>query len=155
MRKEGFTLPAGGKTGTTDDVRDLWFAGFTPTLVATVWVGFDQPQPILSNGFAGDLAAPIWGRFMRLGMQNRGGGWIPMPAGVVSVKICRVSGKRPGPNCGAVLAVGKNGETTPQSMIATEYFRRGSEPTEFCTMHEDVPPLPMAGTWPVIIRRPQ
>src|SRR5439155_21160373 len=87
VRKEGFTLPAGGKTGTTDDVRDLWFAGFTPTLVATVCVGFDQPQPILSNGFAGDLAAPIWSRFMRLGMQNRGGGWLRTPDDVVAVKI--------------------------------------------------------------------
>ncbi len=152
VRREGFTLPAGGKTGTTDDVRDVWFAGFTPSLAATVWVGFDQPQPILTNGFAGDLAAPIWGRFMRLGVQGRpgAGGWLRPPSDVVAVKICRISGMLPGPNCGEVwVADNKTGETKLQSMIATEYFRRGTEPTEFCTLHGEAE-LPTASAWPFI-----
>ncbi len=54
-RADGFTLPAAGKTGTTNDYVDAWFVGFTPSLVAGVWVGFDQPQTIVSAGYAGDL----------------------------------------------------------------------------------------------------
>src|SRR5213075_535650 len=49
-RTEGFTLPAAGKTGTTNDFVDAWFVGFTPKLVAGVWIGFDQPHTILPNG---------------------------------------------------------------------------------------------------------
>ena len=56
----GFTLPAAGKTGTTNDFNDAWFVGFTPKLVTGVWVGFDQPRTILPNGFAGDVAVPLW-----------------------------------------------------------------------------------------------
>ena len=55
-RRLGFTLPAAGKTGTTNDFNDAWFVGFTPKLVAGVWVGFDQPRTILPNGYAGDIA---------------------------------------------------------------------------------------------------
>ena len=64
-RQVGFTLPAGGKTGTTNDYVDAWFVGFTPKLATGVWVGFDQPQTILSDGYAGDVAVPLWARFMR------------------------------------------------------------------------------------------
>jgi 1A family penicillin-binding protein len=64
-RRVGFTLPAAGKTGTTNDYHDAWFVGYTPKLVTGVWLGYDQPQTIVSNGYAGDLAVPIWGRFMK------------------------------------------------------------------------------------------
>ena len=62
-RSSGFNLPAAGKTGTTNDARDAWFVGFTPSMVAGVWVGFDNNDKIgLTGGLA---AAPIWGRFMK------------------------------------------------------------------------------------------
>ena len=64
-RQMGFMLPAGGKTGTTNEYVDAWFLGFTPSLATGVWVGFDQPQTILANGYTGDLAVPLWARFMR------------------------------------------------------------------------------------------
>ena len=51
-RQAGFTLPAAGKTGTTNDYDDAWFVGFTPHLVTGVWVGFDQPKTIIANGYA-------------------------------------------------------------------------------------------------------
>jgi 1A family penicillin-binding protein len=63
-RNVGFTLPAAGKTGTTNDYRDAWFIGYTPSLATGVWVGYDQPRTIIGNGYAGDLAVPLWGRFM-------------------------------------------------------------------------------------------
>src|SRR5262249_2030065 len=58
-RAAGFTLPAAGKTGTTNDFNDAWFVGFTPRLVTGVWVGFDQPHTILPNGFASEIAVPM------------------------------------------------------------------------------------------------
>ena len=64
-RQEGFTHPAAGKTGTTNDYVDAWFVGFTPHLVTGVWVGFDKPRTIIANGFAGELAVPMWARFMK------------------------------------------------------------------------------------------
>ena len=61
-RSAGFTLDAAGKTGTTNDLRDAWFVGFTPELLTVVWVGFDDNQPI---GLSGAQAAlPIWTQFM-------------------------------------------------------------------------------------------
>ena len=61
-RAPGFTLDAAGKTGTTNDLRDAWFVGFTPELLTVVWVGFDDNQPV---GLSGAQAAlPIWTEFM-------------------------------------------------------------------------------------------
>ena len=64
-RALGFTLPAAGKTGTTNEYRDAWFVGFTPSLVTGVWVGYDQPRTIMRNGFAGDVAVPMWAKYMK------------------------------------------------------------------------------------------
>jgi penicillin-binding protein 1A len=69
VRRKGFTLPAAGKTGTTNDYRDAWFTGFTPTLCASVWIGYDQQRPLRDARGAGITggrgAAPIWTDFMR------------------------------------------------------------------------------------------
>ncbi|MBN4053204.1 transpeptidase-transglycosylase, partial [bacterium AH-315-L15] len=63
VRRLGFHRPAAGKTGTTNQLRDGWFAGYTPELVTVVWVGFDQNK---GGGFTGSSAAvPIWTRFMK------------------------------------------------------------------------------------------
>jgi penicillin-binding protein 1A len=147
VRQEGFTLPAGGKTGTTDDYHDAWFVGFTTSLVTAVWVGFDQPQRIVVNGFGGDLAAPIWATFMRAAMpkvqaqlaraKDVRPKWTPQPAGVVSANICRISGKLAAEGCAHVLVTDSSGETTEKSMVTTEYFRRGTEPKDVCTMHDE------------------
>jgi penicillin-binding protein 1A len=59
------TLPVAGKTGTTNGGTDVWFSGFTPDLLATVWFGFDMPQQILENAAGGAQAAPVWADFMR------------------------------------------------------------------------------------------
>ena len=71
----GFGVPAGGKTGTTNDYKDVWFIGFTPELVGGVWIGFDQPQRIMNNAQGGRLAAPAWARMMREIYERR-----PTPA---------------------------------------------------------------------------
>jgi 1A family penicillin-binding protein len=81
VRQLGFMLPAGGKTGTTNDYRDAWFIGFTPSLVTGVWVGYDQPRTIRREGYAAELAVPMWARFMKAATKGQRGEWIPRPRG--------------------------------------------------------------------------
>ena len=88
-RQLGFKLPAAGKTGTTNDFVDAWFVGFTPKLVAGVWVGFDQPRPIMKNGFAAQLAVPLWTRFMKAATRGDSPEWLEPPAGVTTANVCR------------------------------------------------------------------
>jgi penicillin-binding protein 1A len=74
VRRLGFTLPAAGKTGTTNSFKDAWFTGFTPTLSTSVWVGFDKERPLRDkNGVGitgGRGAAPIWAHFMKQAMEG-------------------------------------------------------------------------------------
>ena len=64
--KTGFNIPAAGKTGTTNDYRDAWFAGVTPDLAAAVWLGHDDMRLALGAGQAGgSIAAPIWMNFVK------------------------------------------------------------------------------------------
>ena len=84
VRQMGFALPAGGKTGTTNDYKDAWFIGFTPSLVAGVWVGYDHPQTIRRNGYAAELAVPMWTRFMKVATKGMKPTWIARPRGAIS-----------------------------------------------------------------------
>jgi 1A family penicillin-binding protein len=134
-RQLGFKLPAAGKTGTTNDYVDAWFVGFTPSLVAGVWVGFDQPQTIVAAGYAGDLAVPVWAAFMKDATKGDKPVWLKPPADVVSVQICRMSGRRPASNCGEVEVISKTGESKIRSMIMYEHFVKGTEPFDECPLH--------------------
>ena len=134
-RAAGFVLPAAGKTGTTNDYVDAWFVGFTPSLVAGVWVGFDQPQTIVSGGYGGDLAVPVWADFMKAATAKDKAVWLKPPEDVVAVEICRMSGRRPAEGCSQVDVVSKTGETKSKSMILTEYFAKGTQPFDECPLH--------------------
>ena len=79
VRQMGFSLPAGGKTGTTNEYKDAWFIGFTPSLVTGVWVGYDQPQTIRRNGYAAELAVPMWTRFMKVATKGMKPAGCPAP----------------------------------------------------------------------------
>jgi penicillin-binding protein 1A len=133
-RQAGFKFAAAGKTGTTNDFRDAWFIGFTPALVTSVWVGFDQPKTIMSGGYASELAVPIWGRFMQQAAGTTDAGWIAAPAGIVAVEICRLSGELPTDGCRHAPS-DVEGDVTEKSYVGMEYFRRGTEPTEYCPLH--------------------
>ena len=87
-RQAGFTLPAAGKTGTTNDYVDAWFVGFTPHLVTGVWVGFDQPPTIVSNGYAAELAVPIWGGFMKTATKGTSPDWFDRSPPTSSASTC-------------------------------------------------------------------
>ncbi len=91
-RQNGFQLPAGGKTGSTDDHADAWFIGFTPRLAAGVWVGFDRPQPIMRRGFASVVAVPAWAGFMKAATTGNTPDWIQVPSGIAHIRRCRESG---------------------------------------------------------------
>jgi penicillin-binding protein 1A len=134
-RQMGFTLPAAGKTGTTNDYVDAWFVGFTPNLVTGVWVGFDQPRKIIENGYGGELAVPIWASFMKRATRGDRAEWLPRPANVVGVNVCRVSGKLPNQGCGEVLVATNDGQLEKRSMLYTEYFVRGTQPGDECPVH--------------------
>jgi 1A family penicillin-binding protein len=134
-RRFGFSLPAAGKTGTTNDFNDAWFVGYTPTLVAGVWVGFDQPRTILPNGFAADVAVPVWAKFMKAATRGAKPEWFPTPAGVTTATVCRLSGKLASDGCQDVETVDDHGQLERRSLVYTEYFSRGSEPTAICDMH--------------------
>lgn len=134
-RQAGFTLPAAGKTGTTNDYVDAWFIGYTPHLVTGVWVGFDQPATIISNGYAGDLAVPLWASFMKVATKGNKPDWIDRPSNVVGVNVCRVSGKLPNEGCDHVEVVNRDGGTESRSMIYTDYFVSGTQPTTICPLH--------------------
>ncbi len=114
----GFHLIAYGKTGTTDNWRDAWFAGFNKRLVTVVWVGFDDYRKSMGAGAEGGrVAAPIWMTFMKKAFQNIYVPPINPPEGIKKIKICKYSGKLPSPEC---------------KDVGDEYFIAGSEPTEVC-----------------------
>ena len=134
-RALGFTLPAAGKTGTTNDFNDAWFIGFTPKLVTGVWVGFDQPKTILPNGFAADVAVPAWAQFMKAATLHDKPEWLVPPSGITSARVCRLSGLLATDGCDNVEVVGTSGHLEHRSMIYTEYFAKGTEPTGLCDLH--------------------
>jgi penicillin-binding protein 1A len=136
-RQSGFMLPAAGKTGTTNDYVDAWFVGFTPKLVTGVWIGFDQPKTIISNGYAGDIAVPMWAGFMKAATRGDKPEWIDRPSSVVGLNVCRISGKLPSGGCDHVEVQNKEGFLETRSMIYTEYFVKGTQPTEECPLHQD------------------
>lgn len=134
-RQSGFTLPAAGKTGTTNDYVDAWFIGFTPHLVTGVWIGFDQPTTIIANGYAGELAVPVWASFMKAATKGDKPDWFDRPANIVGANVCRLSGKLPNGGCDHVEVVNREGGVEIRSMIYTEYFVKGTQPTELCPLH--------------------
>ena len=134
-RQMGFTLPAAGKTGTTNDYVDAWFVGFTTKIVTGVWVGFDQPKKIIDNGYAGELAVPIWASFMKRATKGAKPEWLERPANVVGVNVCRVSGKLPSQGCESVLVAANTGQLEKRSMVYTDFFVKGTQPTDMCPVH--------------------
>jgi len=134
-RQLGFTLPAAGKTGTTNDYHDAWFVGFTPRLLTGVWIGFDQPQTIMGGGYAAEVAVPLWTGFMRRATAHDPAEWYQPPPGIIAVNVCRLSGKRPVEGCYGATYVRDDGTYANSSSVYTEYFVKGTEPTDLCPIH--------------------
>jgi penicillin-binding protein 1A len=122
VRKMGVRGQVAGKTGTTNNGADVWFIGYTPTLVAGVWFGYDSPRPIAANASGGRLAAPAWAMFYLNGWTelSPAGAWSP-PSGLVERTIDASNGD---------LA----NEWCPDRQ--REWFSAGTEPTTMCRTHD-------------------
>jgi len=115
-RSLGLDFPAAGKTGTTDDFRDAWFVGFTPSVVAGVWVGFDQPAPIGDDAYGARIALPIWVDFMRRTRHLLPAQEFSPPAGLREVELCRMSYLRPMDGCPTYVEYFKEGDDLPAGL---------------------------------------
>ena len=115
----GIDWPVAGKTGTTNNFRDAWFVGYTPDLLALVWVGFDNGESISATGSS--AALPIWAELMNAIPQHRSENNFRVPAGVEKRIVCSVTG----------LLINEN--ACPQPV--EEYFLTHHVPTENCPLH--------------------
>ena len=85
-----------GKTGTTNDLHDAWFSGFSPDLVATAWIGFDRLRPLGQRETGARAALPMWIGYMREALRGTQARNVPPPKGIVTVRIDPVTGERAG-----------------------------------------------------------
>ena len=120
-RAWGVTFPIAAKTGTTNDFKDAWFAGYSSSLVVVVWVGFDTPTTMGRNAFGSRLAGPIWADFMKRTARATKPREFARPSGLAGIDLCRVTYRKPVRGC-------------PRY---TEYLKaRDVVPTETCTLHD-------------------
>ncbi len=117
-----FSMPAAGKTGTTQNWEDAWTVAFTPYYTSAWWFGFDQKGNTLGTSLTGaTLAGVAWGDFVQMTHKNLPYKDFPSaPQGVVQAKVCSVSGGLLTSDC---------------EDYVTRYYLEGTEPTELCTYH--------------------
>ena len=124
-RAWGFSRPAAGKTGTTNDCTDAWFVGFTPRVACGVWGGFDDRRSLGDRMTGARVALPVWTEFMKTAHVGVPREPFEMPPGVVVRRVCADSGQLAGPDCSETLE---------------DVFRQGTEPTSPCAIHSDREP---------------
>ncbi len=114
-RTVGLSVPVAGKTGTTNDSKDVWFVGFTSNIVAGCYIGYDQPRPLGRGASGGGMCGPVFQEFMQEATAKYGGGPFTVPPGGRFIKIDRFTG--------APLPDDATGD-----YVVAEYFRDGEEP---------------------------
>lgn len=134
VRDYGVEGLVAGKTGTTNDGTDVWFIGYTPTLVAGFWFGYDTPRPISSNASGGRLAAPAWADFYTNGWNEAApaGAWQP-PPGMTRVTIDARTGYLANEWC---------------PVTQPDYYKPGTQPTDPCPVHGAPEPPPQDSVAP-------
>lgn len=108
-------VPIAGKTGTTNEAKDVWFIGFTPEIVAGCYIGMDTPEPLGRGASGGAMCGPVFAEFMETALENHGSFNFPRPPDTVMVKIDRYSGARV-----------EDDASGPE--VVAELFRVGEEP---------------------------
>ncbi len=108
-------VPIAGKTGTTNDAKDVWFVGFSSNIVAGCYMGYDQPRTLGQGAYGGTLCVPVFQRFMEQAIKKYGGSQFRVPPGGHFIKINRFTGER--------LSDDATGD-----FVQAEYFRDGVEP---------------------------
>jgi penicillin-binding protein 1A len=114
-RTVNLPVPAAGKTGTTNDAKDVWFVGFTSNIVAGCYIGYDQPRPLRGGASGGGFCGPVFNDFMQEAVKVYGGGDFTAPPACQFIKIDRYTGARLPAD-----ATGTN--------VVAECFRLGEEP---------------------------
>jgi len=107
-------VPVAGKTGTTNDAKDVWFIGYTSNIVAGCYMGFDQPRSLGQGAYGGTLCVPIFQEFMKEAIKTYGGTKFKLPPGGYFQNIDRFTG--------AKLPEGATGDN-----VIAEYFREGQD----------------------------
>ncbi|MFN8064037.1 MAG: PBP1A family penicillin-binding protein [Vicinamibacterales bacterium] len=106
----------GGKTGTTDEYHDAWFAGFSSDVVAVVWVGYDTPASIGSDAYASRVAVPIWADFMKRIARAHPPQEFVVPPGMREQELCAISYLRPVEECPTYVEYFKDGDDIPSAL---------------------------------------
>lgn len=114
-RTVNLPVPTAGKTGTTNEAKDVWFIGFTSNIVAGCYIGYDQPRGLGRGASGGGMCGPVFQRFMEEATKKYGGGPFRIPPGGRFIKIDRYTGAR--------LDDSASGEA-----VVAEYFREGEQP---------------------------
>jgi penicillin-binding protein 1A len=121
-RWRGFTRPAGGKTGTSDNFCDNWFIGFTPQITTGVWVGFDDKTQIGDNMTGSANALPIWTQIMLAAHQDKPIEDFEVPAGIYFAEVCDETGLIASPYC---------------PKVTKEVFTVKTLPKDTCSIHNN------------------
>jgi penicillin-binding protein 1A len=120
--------PIAGKTGTTNDAKDVWFIGFSPDLAVGVYLGYDKPRSIGSRATGGGLSAPIVKNFMKVALANKPPVPFRVPSGIKLVRVDPRTGTRVGPGSPAILEAFKPGTAPPEGYAYADYEGSGYEP---------------------------
>ena len=128
-RAKSIGRPVAGKTGTTNDVRDAWFIGFTPSLITGVWMGFDQEKTLGRQEVGGRAAAPVWLYFMEKALQGKTVESFPVPPGIIFIRVDHKTGlptqsSGPGTLSECFLENAPPGENEPERMEGKEELFR-------------------------------
>ncbi len=118
-------MPAAGKTGTTGDKKELWFSGLTPYYSGAVWIGHDKPESF-GRGISSGTSAAIWAKIMTAAHKDLPVKQIERPSGIISVNICKESGKLPTDLCS---------KDPEGNQVYSELFIAGTQPTTLCDVH--------------------
>jgi penicillin-binding protein 1A len=120
VQRYGLPMAVGGKTGTTNESHDAWFVGFSSSVVAGVWIGFDEPQTIRSDASGSRVALPIWADFMRRTAKRLPGDAFPEPPRMRTELMCSITYHRALDGCPSYV----------------EYFKPGDDvPSQLCELH--------------------
>jgi penicillin-binding protein 1B len=125
LKDNGIYFPVAGKTGTTNDFKDAWFVGYTPEIMALIWIGFDDGTSL--HAPASTLILPIWADLMNNIPQYVSGSWFKTPPDILVDTVCKETGQ---------LA-----STSPCSATVEEYFLAENSPGERRTLHRALGPL--------------
>lgn len=114
-----------GKTGTTNEQKDTWFAGFNHEVATTTWVGFDQPAPLGRREFGASTALPIWLDYMKVALEEAPSSFMPRPNGIVNIRINPETGQRARPGEDGIFEVFREEDAPPPLTSETENDRNG------------------------------